>query len=340
MIEIKKLLPLLYTLVTIVGWMSIPATILIAVDLKRRGLRFRLAGVREYLSDRVYKEWIWAFIFLAVDLAWSTVFMIFPILSTIGYSLTNFSLVVDLKWMGLENYITIIKDPIWWHSCWVTLQYTIGVVPVSMAISIVIALLIIRLPEFGQTFFKAAYYLPGVTSAVVMAVILRWVFNPLYGFANQFLVSLGIEPQMWFGSSDQALFTVILTTWLGSHGVGILIYVAALGGIPKSLYEAADLDAAGAFTKFRRITLPLLKPASLYVLITNLIGSLQVFGPALLITNGGPSGATQFVNYYIYEAFYRFRKMGLAAAMSVVLMLIIVGISIVNYKMLSSDVEY
>jgi multiple sugar transport system permease protein len=340
MLDLRKLLPILYTLVAVAGWATIPASILIFIDIKRRGVRFRLSRIREYTSDRVYKEWIWAFVFLAVDFAWATVFLLYPILSTVGYSLTNFSLVADLKWQGLENYIRIVTDPIWWHSCWVTLQYTIGAVPISITISLVIALLIIRLPEFGQTFFKAAYYLPGVTSTVVMAVILRWIFNPMYGFANLFLGSLGVAPQMWFGSSDQALFTVILTTWLGSHGVGILIYCAALGGIPKSYYEAADLDAASAFTKFRRITLPLLKPASLYVLITNLIGSLQVFGPALLITNGGPSGATQFVNYYIYETFYRFRKMGMAAAMSVVLMILIVGISIVNYRAFSSDVEY
>jgi multiple sugar transport system permease protein len=338
--DFRKLLPIFYTLAAIIGWATIPASILVFVDIKRRGLRFRFASIREYTSDRVYKEWIWAFIFLAVDIAWSTVFLLYPILSTVGYSLTNFSLVADLKWQGLENYIKIVTDPIWWHSCWVTLQYTIGVVPVNMVISLAIALLIIRLPEAGQTFFKAAYYLPGVTSTVVMAVILRWIFNPMYGFANLFLGSLGVAPQMWFGSSDQALFTVILSTWLGSYGVGILIYCAALGGIPKSYYEAADLDAASAFTKFRRITLPLLKPASLYVLITNLIGSLQIFGPALLITNGGPSGATQFVNYYIYETFYRFRKMGMAASMSVMLMIIIVVISIINYRVFSSDVEY
>lgn len=338
--EVRKLLPLLYTFATVVGWATIPAAILIFFDVKRRGLRFRLASVRAYTSDRVYKEWIWAFLFLAVDLAWSSVFLLFPILSTIGYSLTNFSLVEELRWQGLENYLKIVTDPIWWHSCWVTLQYTVGVVPVSMTISLVIALLIIRLPEIGQTVFKAAYYLPGVTSSVVIAVILRWIFNPMYGFANLFLGKLGVEPQLWFGSSDQALFTVILTTWLGSHGVGILIYVAALGGIPRSLYEAADLDAAGSFTKLWRITLPLLKPATLYVLITNLIGSLQVFAPALLITNGGPSGATQFVNYYIYETFYRFRKMGMAASMSVMLMIIIVGISIVNYTAFSGEVEY
>jgi multiple sugar transport system permease protein len=340
MLDLRKLLPLLYTFIAVVGWATIPASILIFIDIKRRGLRFQLKQIREYISDRVYKEWIWAFIFLAVDFAWATVFLLYPILSTVGYSLTNFNLVEDLKWQGLENYIRIVADPIWWHSCWVTLQYTIGVVPVSMAISLVIALLIIRLPELGQTFFKATFYVPGVTSAVVMAVILRWIFNPLYGFANLFLRKLGVAPQMWFGSSDQALFTIILTTWLGSHGVGILIYVAALGGIPKPYYEAADIDAASAFTKFWRITLPLLKPATLYVLITNLIGSLQIFGPALLITNGGPSGATQFVNYYIYETFYRFRKLGMSAAMSVVLMIIIVAISIINYRMFSSDVEY
>ncbi len=340
MLDFKTIQPLLITLATVIAWGTIPAAVLVAVDLKRRGLRLRIRSIREYMSDRVYKEWIWAFIFLAFDFAWSTVFLLYPILSTIGYSLTNFSLIADLKWLGLQNYLTIITDPVWWHSCWVTLQYTIGVVPVSMAISLGLALLIIRLPDFGQTFFKAAFYVPGVTSAVVMAVILRWIFNPLYGFANLFLGSIGIAPQMWFGSSDQALFTVVLSTWLGSHGVGILIYVAALGGIPKSYYEAADLDAARTFTKFRRITLPLLKPATLYVLITNLIGSFQVFGPTLLITNGGPSGATQFVNYYIYETFYRFRKLGLAAAMSVVLMIIIVLISIANYRAFSSDVEY
>jgi len=176
----------------------------------------------------------------------------------------------------------------------------------------------------------------------VNAAIMKWIFYPGDGFANKILRSLHLinDNLTWFGDPRLALPTIIVMSWLSVNAMAVIIYCAALGGIPRDYYEASELDGASPAQKFFHITWPLAKPSTVYVLITGLIGGFQIFAPALLITAGGPMGTTNFVNYMIYRTFYYENLFGRACAMSVALMVIIVTVSIIHYRYLASDVEY
>lgn len=222
-----------------------------------------------------------------------------------------------------------------------TLLFTLGTVPVNILITFVLSVLIFQMKTRWQTFFKATLYLPAVASGVTISVVWLAIFDPTgSGLLNRFISLFGLDPVIWLGQSSTALFSLILMSWLGSHGAGIILYMAALGGIPKSLYEAADIDHASAWTKFTRITWPLLKPTTLYLLVTGVIGSFQVFISVYLMTQGGPNFATTTIAYLIYQTAFTFYEFGLASAQSFILAIIIVVISIVQFKYFSSDVEY
>lgn len=299
--------------------------------------------LRRYLTDSRYTEWRWAYIFLAVDLAWSTLFLFYPLARAMIFSLQEFTLanVGNIRFVGLANYIEILTDVTgWWHSVKVTLLYTAGTVPLQVLIPLGLALLINRLSDRSGNFFKAAFYIPTVVSSVVIAVILRWIFNPMDGLANLLLRAVGLPPLGWYGSPELSLFTLILMVWITGHGWGAILYSAALKRVPKHLYEAADIDAASGWSKFKNITWPLLKPTTLYVAIINLIGAFQGFWGAFFITKGGPLRTTEFVNWRIYTTFYTEGDFGLASAMAVILMLIIMLISMINFGFFGSDVEY
>ncbi len=257
-------------------------------------------------------------------------------------SLTDFSLTsaTATHWIGLKNYTDILADPFWWHTLWVTFLYMAGTVPISVLLSMVLAVQILKQPPPLQTAFKAALYLPGVVSFVVSAAILKWIFHSGGGFANAVLDYFGYAAQNWFGDPNLALPVLIAMVWLSANGVGIIIYCAAIGNIPPAYYEVSKIDGASAWATFFSITWPLAKPATIYVTIVGLIASFQVFAPAMLITGGGPLKTTYFTNYHIYRTFYYENNFGLASAMAVLLMLVIIAVSIVNYRWLATDVEY
>jgi multiple sugar transport system permease protein len=287
--------------------------------------------------------WRWAYIFLSVDLAWAGLFLFFPLALAIIFSLQDFSLanIGHVRFIGFDNYVQILSDTRgWWHSVRVTAVWTLFTVPVNVAIAMGLSLLIVPLREGPANFFKGAFYLPAVVSQVVISVIMVWIFSPRSGLANMLLQSVGLPSQRWYASPELALFTLMLMTWVTGHGFGVLLYTAALKRIPASLYEAADIDATPLWKKFWKITWPLIKPTTLYVTIIQLIASFQTFAGAFFITKGGPLRTTEFVNWRIYTTFYQDGNFGLASAMAVVLMVVIMMISIVSFRLLGSDVEY
>ncbi len=328
----------------VIGWATVPPSLCMAAYLIRRKRTGGSAAVSAHAPTRLFSHWHAAYAFLAVAFGWSTLFLFYPLAKSLIYSFTDKSMDVQsgTQWVGLDNYARIIADPLWWKSVAVTSIYIAGTIPYSVLMSLFLASLIVSLPAFWQTFFKAALYLPGVISVVVSAAITKWIFYPGDGFANMLLTRLHLisENLTWFADPNLALPTLIVIGWLSTNGIGVIIYCAALGNIPRSYYEAADIDGATAYHKFLRITWPLAKPSTVYVLITGMIGGFQIFAPALLITGGGPQYTTYFVNYRIYQAFYHENQFGLACAMSVVLMAIIVLIAVINYRFLATDVEY
>ncbi|EAQ6393102.1 sugar ABC transporter permease, partial [Salmonella enterica] len=208
-------------------------------------------------------------------------------------------------------------------------------------ITFVLSYFIFQMKSKWQTFFKATLYLPAVASGVTISIVWLAIFDPTdSGLLNRFLGLFGLDPVIWLGQSGTALFSLILMNWLGSHGAGIILYLAAMGGIPKSLYEAADIDHASGWTQFSKITWPLLKPTTLYLLVTGVITSFQVFISVYLMTQGGPNFATTTIAYLIYETAFKFYEFGLASAQSFVLAIIIIVISVIQFKYFSSDIEY
>ena len=325
--------PLWYLGALVVFWAVVPFATLAGGDLLRTR-RKRLA-VRHY-------QWFWAYLFLAVALAWSSLFLFFPLVKASQQSLTNFSLTAaeSTHWVGLSNYRQLLSNGYWWHSVLVTLVYVAGTLPVSILLSLFLAMQILKQPRYSQTFFKSAIYLPGVVSPVVGAAVMKWIFHSGDGFANAMLAHLGIPAQNWFGDPALAMPVLIIMSWLSASGVGVIVYAAALGNIPRTYYEVAELDGASRWRTFANVTWPLIKPTTIFVAVTGLIGGFQIFAPALLITGGGPLRTTTFVNYHIYRTFYYQNDFAIASAMAFVLMFLIVLVSIVSYRWLSSDVEY
>lgn len=325
--------PLWYLIGLVLFWALVPFCILTAVDCVRRR-RTRLA--------QKHVQWFWGYVFLAAAMAWATLFLFYPLAQAVIQSATDFSLTsaTATKWVGLGNYAQTLGDRFWWHTLAVTMIFVAGTLPVGILVSLFLAVQILKLPPRLQTFFKAALYLPGVISPVVGATVMKWVFHSGDGFANALLHMAGIPPQNWFGDPSLAMPVLIVMSWLSANGVGVIVYAAAIGNIPATYYEVADLDGATAWRTFFSITWPLVKPTTIFVAVTGLIGGFQVFAPALLITGGGPLKTTYFVNYHIYHAFYYQNEFGRASAMAVLLMLVIVLLSLVNYRWLATDVEY
>ena len=286
------------------------------------------------------EDYFWGYVFIAVALAVFAMFTLYPVISAFIISFQEFK-PLGSQWVGLENYAGLLKDKLFGKSIVNTVTYTVFSVPVSLFISFVIAVMIYPLKKSLQTFFKAIYYLPAVASGVALSVVWLWIFDPMpQGILNTIIGWLGISNQNWLGSSNTAMLSLLLMSWLSSHGTSIIIYLAALLGIPDSFFESADLDGATFIKKLRYIIIPLLKPTTLFLLVTGIIGSFQVFMNAYMMTGGGPNNATTMVGLLIFNNAFKYSKFGIAAAQSLVLAAIIAVISIFQFKVLGDDVEY
>lgn len=287
-----------------------------------------------------WREYGWAYLFILAPVLLFLVFTLYPVASAFLMSFQEYS-VMGSEWIGTDNYTRMVQDEVFWRSMRNTAIFTIGTVPVNIVITYALSFFIFQMKNKWQTFFKATMYLPAVASGVTISVVWLAIYDPTNaGLLNRFIGLFGLDPVIWLGKSNTALFSLILMNWLGSHGAGIILYLAAMGGIPKSLYEAADIDHASGWSKFWRITWPLMKPTTLYLLVTGVITSFQVFISVYLMTQGGPNFATTTIAYLIYSTAFNFYEFGLAAAQSFVLAALIIVISIIQFKYFSSDVEY
>lgn len=287
-----------------------------------------------------FKDYGWCYLFIALPFLLFLVFTVYPLIQAFIMSFQEYG-VLESTFIGLKNYKDILTNEIFRKAMINTTIYTIGTVPVNILISFFLALIIFPLNHRSQTFFKASFYLPAVTSGITMSLIWLWMFDPTdSGLMNIVLGWFGFENQMWLASSKTALFSLMLMTYIGGHGSGIILYLAAMGGIPKSLYEAADIDAASTWSKMKNITWPLLKPTTLYMLITGVIGSFQVFEATYVMTQGGPNFATTTIAYLIYQHAFEYYQFGKAAAEAFILGIVIITVSVLQFKYMSTDVEY
>ena len=220
-----------------------------------------------------------------------TIYWIIPSLASLYYSLTNYSVVMPTRWVGLANFSRMWSDNLFWRSLANSAYFTAGTIPLTMGFGLILALAVnARIRD--RNFFRIVFYLPLVTSTIALSMVWLWLFDPSFGLLNVLLKVFGIHGQLWLQSTKQAMPSIILmSVWLGVGG-SMIIFLAGLQGIPESLYEAARVDGAAGWQAFRYITLPLLQPVTLYVLVTNIISSFQIFGPIYAMTNGGPAFAT------------------------------------------------
>ena len=283
----------------------------------------------------------WSYLFVLPTFALFAIFTLLPVVQGLALSLQNAS-VVRSEWIGLANFVTLAADPVFRQAFGNTVLYTTVVVAAQVTLALVVASLIQPLGARSRVFYRALFYLPLVNSAILVAMVWRWIFNPNpFGLANAALGTLGLGPFLWIGSSDQALLAVILSAVLTIPGGGVVLYSAAIGSLPRELYEAADLEGAGPFAKWRHITVPLLRPTTLYLVVVYTILAFQVFERVYIMTNGGgPNNATITIVQLIYSTAFQFGRYGLASAMAVVLFVMAIVVAIAQFRSLRTDVEY
>jgi multiple sugar transport system permease protein len=252
-----------------------------------------------------------------------------PVLATFGLSLTNYSVLAPLRFVGLENYVKAFSNPIFRLGIWHTAVYTFFTVPVAMAVAVFLAVLLNQQIR-ARAWYRAAIFLPQVTATVAVAMVWLQIYDPQSGLANKVLSVLGITGPAWLNDPNYALPAVIVVgVWQGI-GIKMIIYLAALQSIPDELYEAAELDGANAWQSFRRITLPMLRPATLFVGVVSIIGAFQAFDQVYVLTQGGPANATTMMTWDVYKSAFSNFQMGLACAKSVVLFLFLFGLTLLN----------
>ncbi len=285
------------------------------------------------------KEAIAGYLFITPVYLGFILFKIYPLIKAIIMSFTMVG-TNYVGWVGFSNYIAVFKDYTWWPSVKNTVIYSIIVVPCAIFIPFFLAAMIRVMRSAAQTIAKSCLYLPQVSSGLVLSLVWLWIYDPFSGLMNYLVGLVGIPPQIWLGSVKTALLSLILMAILSGHGSSTLLYMAAMGSIPKSLYEVARLEGANWWHTLRNITWPLLRPTVLYVLIMSIISSFQVFTPSFVMTRGGPGLATSTIVYKIYNDLFSYFSFGTATAEALVLAIVIVGISMIQFKFFASDVEY
>lgn len=286
-----------------------------------------------------HSKLLWSYLFVAPTMLMFAVFIGLPLVTSVLLAFQQ-NVLGEAVWVGLDNFRRLFADYVFSIALKNTALYTLAVVTQNVLIALVAATLIQSLSRRWQSFFRSAFYLPIVTSTVIISMVFRWMFHPQHGLFNLILMSLGREPIFWLADPDLALWFIILSEVLTAPGTSIVLFCAALDRVPKTLYEAADIDGASGFRKWWSITLPLLKPSLLYVLVMNTIGTFQVFSRVHVMTGGGPGYATTTLVQLIYNTAFRDFNFGFASAQALFLFVIIATISLLQFKFLSTDVEY
>lgn len=266
-------------------------------------------------------ENLWGIAFVSPMLIGVIILVLFPILATLvlGFADWNFVQGWDgIQWVGFQNFRQLLEDDMFIKSVRNNILFLLTV-PVYMMISMTLAILIDRF-VYMKGYFKVAYFMPYISNIVAVAVVWQVLFQPSYGPINEILRTIGMsDPPKWIADPNFALISIMLISIWISIGFNLIIYIAGLQSIPKDLYEAADIDGANGWTKFRRITLPLLSPTSFFLLVTGIISTFKVFDIIAVMTQGGPIGSTTMMVWYLYDTAFVNLKVGYASSIAAVL---------------------
>jgi multiple sugar transport system permease protein len=315
------------------------------MERKMSALGSQLPRKRYSAGER--REFAWAYFFLLPTFFFLLVLTLFPIIYAFWISLHDWSLIPrDYPFVGLENYARALRDTVVVKSMTNTIIYTIVTVPVSMALSLGLALILNQKTLPFRTFFRTLYFIPVITSWAAVSFVWRWLFEPRYGIVNETLSSVGIHGIGWLASPQWALPAIMVVAIWKSLGYGMVIFLAGLQSIPQEYYEAARIDGANRWQLFTRITFPLLNPTLVFVTVTSVIASLQVFTPVALMTArgigeaGGPLDSTRVMVYHIYSTAFRSNQLGYGSAQAFILFALVLVITLIQLRLTRRDVSY
>ncbi|MGQ9491962.1 MAG: carbohydrate ABC transporter permease [Anaerolineae bacterium] len=294
------------------------------------------------LLGRVTRFWNrhkWSYFFIAPSMTLFFIFIAYPVIQAFLFAFQK----VDLRgasWVGLKNFTDLMESKLFWAAMQHTAIYAFFVVAAWITTSLGVAALIQPFSNRVQSLFRGAFYLPNVTSIVVISLVWIWIFEPEYGFFNYLLRTVGLERVLWLQNPDIALWSIVLSTVLIVPGSGVVLYSAAIGSIPPELYEAAEVEGASAFRKWLSITIPLLRPTTLYLMVIYTIAGFQIFERVYIMTGGGPINSTMTIVQLIFQTAFSDFNYGRASAQALILFAIIATISFIQFKWLSTDIEY
>ncbi|MBC7960877.1 MAG: sugar ABC transporter permease [Vallitaleaceae bacterium] len=276
-----------------------------------------------------------AILFVAPNLVGFMVFILLPVIFSLVVSFTDFNVFKGLKGMkfvGFDNFVHMFEDRWFLAALSNNLKFTLITIPIVLMVSIVLST-ILNNKVFGKNIMRALIFIPYISSVVAISAVWMMLFNPSQGIINQMLRSIGIEnTPSWLGGIHWALPAImIVSIWMGL-GYNTIVYMSGLQSIDKCLYESAQVDGANAIKTFFHITVPMLRSTTFFLLITNIIGSFQIFGIINIMTDGGPGTATTVMAQYIYIAGFRYNKMGYAAAMAWFLLILILVVTMIQWK--------
>jgi multiple sugar transport system permease protein len=288
------------------------------------------------------QEAMYAYLFLLPWIIGFVVFVAGPMLASLVLSFTRYAIVKPPEFLGIENYVRAFTiDPLFWPSMGRTFQWAIIYVPLAVGGALMTAVLLNQGLRF-TALYRTIFFLPHLTPIVAAVFIWAWLLNPQFGFVNETIWQLfRVEGPGWLASKEWAIpALVLIALWGAVGGNMMLIFLAGLQGVPKDLYEVAELDGANMMQRFLNVTLPMISPTLFFNLVLGIIAALQAFSNAFVATGGGPAYATWFYAIHIYTTAFSFGEMGYASALAIVFFVVLVSLTVVNFKIASRWVYY
>ncbi len=308
---------------------SLTRSLTTQVGAKKRQ-RSRVAQIEELWGYALIMPWLLGFILLTLG----------PMLVSLYWSFTKYEFPISPKWIGAQNYVqAFAKDALFPKALWNTAYYVLFSVPLGLALSLFLAMLLDR-KIFGRAVWRTVYYVPSIVPTVVTAFLFSYLFQPDYGLINGLLSAIGIKGPGWFNSVAWVKPTFIMLALWSAGGPPMIIFLAGLQNIPTELYEAAEVDGAGRLHKFWSITIPMLSPTIFFNLVTGIIAAFKIFTTAYVATNGGPYYASYFYVLYLFDVFFKYLNMGYASALAWILFVIIMVFTLIQLGVARQWVYY
>lgn len=300
--------------------------------------KFSLFNLRS--KDTVKRrDGISAIFFLTPTLIIFITFILFPVIFSFYLSFHEWNMFSsEASYIGLENYKRMFQSEEFWSVLKNTVIYTLGTVPLNMALALLVAIALNKKIK-GKKFLRTAFFAPVIISPVAAAVIWRWIYDPNYGLLNYSISFLGIDSINWLNDPTAAMFALIIMGVWKTFGINMVLFSAGLQGIPETYYEAAEIDGAGRWSKFWKITVPMLAPTTFFIMIMSMISSFQVFDLVYVLTSGGPLGSTKVLVFFVYEYAFKFFEMGYASAAAYVLFAILIVLTMVQVRYMKNRIH-